>query len=299
MLYKPSLSYCLLVRMKRFTYSILALLGIYFIGSAIYTGSSAYKVPKNNLDSFLHSTDQSSKKFILFLGDSITHGTVSFDYVRALSENSSLQNFTFVNEGINSRLTYQILEKIPDAVRLSPEHVFILIGTNDAKAALNEEEYKSYNKLWNLPEIPNISTYEKNLKKIVLSLQSETHAKIHLISIPVLGEALVSAPLKQSIAYSGIIRKIAKDSGVSYLPFNETLVAELQKEPNHPEKMYAKNTPRLYWTVYKHFGLFQSWDRISEQSGRIFMTDDIHINERAGKILLGLIQKELEESPEK
>ncbi|MGJ4786541.1 SGNH/GDSL hydrolase family protein [Leptospira koniambonensis] len=285
--------------MKRFLYSVFALFIIYFIASAIYTSSSAYKVPKNNLDSFLHSEDKTPKKFVLFLGDSITHGTVSFNYVRNLSENPSLEKFTFVNEGINSRLTYQILEKIPDAVRLSPEHIFILIGTNDAKAALNEEEYKSYNKLWKLPEVPNISTYEKNLREIVNSLKSETHSKIHLISIPVLGEALDSAPLKQSIAYSEIIRKIAKDSGVSYLPFNESLVTELQKEPNHPEKIYAKNTPRLYWTVYKHFGLFQSWDQISEQAGRTFLTDDIHINEKAGKILLGMIQKELTESSEK
>ncbi|MEI1279741.1 SGNH/GDSL hydrolase family protein [Leptospira venezuelensis] len=284
--------------MKRFLYSILTLFFIYLISSAIYTNFAARKVPKNNLDSFLNSADKSSKKFVLFLGDSITHGTVSFDYVRALSENPSLQKFTFVNEGVNSRLTYQILEKVPNSVSLSPEHIFILIGTNDAKAALNEEEYKGYNKLWNLPEIPNITTYEKNLRKIVHSLKAETHSKIHLISIPVLGEALESSPLKQSIAYSEIIHKIAKESGVSYLPFNEALVAELQKEPNHPEKEYAKNTPRLFWAIYRHFGLFQTWDQISEQSGRIFLTDDIHINERAGNILLEMIQKELTEPSE-
>ncbi|EIE00947.1 GDSL-like protein [Leptospira licerasiae serovar Varillal str. VAR 010] len=284
-----------LKNMKRPVYYFLIIILFYFIGSVIYTIVSAYKVPENNLDSFLKSEDKTPKRYVVFLGDSITHGTVSYNYVQSLSENPKLKNFTFVNEGINSRLTYQILEKVDDTIRLSPEHIFILIGTNDAKAALNEEEYKGYNSLWNLPEVPNISTYEKNLKVIVALLKAETKAKIHLISIPVLGESLNSIPLKQSIAYSNVIRNIAKESNSYYIPLNETLVADLKNRPDQTEGEYTRNTLKMYWIIFKHFGLFQSWDKISDQSDLIFMTDGIHMNSRAGKILEEMIQKDLKE----
>ncbi|WP_244288447.1 SGNH/GDSL hydrolase family protein [Leptospira dzoumogneensis] len=281
--------------MKRSIYSFLIIIILYFIGSIIYTIISAYKVPENNLDSFLKSEDRTPKRFVVFLGDSITHGTVSHNYVQSLSEEPNLKKFTFVNEGINSRLTYQILEKLDDTIRLAPEHIFILIGTNDAKASLNEEEYEGYHSLWNLPEVPTISTYEKNLRKIVSLLKAETNAKIHLISIPVLGESLDSTPLKQSITYSNIIRNIAKESNSYYIPLNETLVADLKNRPNRTGNTYSRNIMKMYWIIFKHFGLFQSWDKISDQSDLIFMTDGIHMNSRAGKILEDMIQKDLKE----
>ncbi|WP_244243565.1 SGNH/GDSL hydrolase family protein [Leptospira andrefontaineae] len=281
--------------MKRSVYLSLSIILLYFIGSVIYTIRSAYKVPKNNIESFLKSENKKSDRPIVFLGDSITHGTVSYDYIRSLSENPKLKNFTFVNEGINSRLTYQILEKVTDTIRLDPEHIFILIGTNDAKSALSEEEYNGYNSLWKLPEVPSIASYEKNLREIVSLLKTKTKAKIHLISIPVLGEGLDSIPLKQSVTYSEIIQKIAKESNSSYLPLNETMLAELNKLPNRPENVYTRNTLKLYWTIFKHYGLFQSWDHISEQSKLVFMTDGIHMNSKAGKILEDMIQKDLSE----
>ncbi|TGL64152.1 SGNH/GDSL hydrolase family protein [Leptospira sarikeiensis] len=281
--------------MKRLVYTSLIIALLYFIGSVIYTIKSAYKVPTNNLDSFLKSQDKKAERFVVFLGDSITHGTVSYDYVQSLSEDPRLKHFTFVNEGINSRLTYQILEKVDDTIRLNPEHIFILIGTNDAKSALSEEEYTGYNSLWKLPEVPSITSYEKNLRKIVSSLKENTKAKIHLISLPVLGEVLNSIPLKRSVDYSEIIKKIAEGSNSSYLPLNETLLAELQKHPDRPENIYTRNTVRLYWTIFKHYGFFQSWDQLSEQSNQLFMTDGIHMNSKSGKILEEMIRKDLNE----
>ncbi len=253
----------------------------------------AEKVPANNVEAFLNSTDKSPKRFVVFLGDSITHAGVSHDYVSDLAQNPSLKRFTMVNEGINSRLTYQILEKLEDTIRLNPEHIFILIGTNDLLASLSEEEFEEYQELWKLKEVPTLATYERNLNKIVSILKKGTQAKLHLISIPPLGENLESIPLQKTIEYRDIMKKTAEEYEVSYLPLNETLIRELRKYPNQDSNTYYKNTPLIYWVIFKRYTFFQSWDSLSDQSGNRFMTDNIHLNARAGKILEEMIQEEL------
>jgi len=70
----------------------------------------------------------------------------------------------FVNAGINSQLSYNVLQRIDQVVKCNPDFITILIGTNDAAATLNEKNAARYVKKQNLPRVPHRHWYEENLQ---------------------------------------------------------------------------------------------------------------------------------------
>lgn len=263
------------------------------IGYVVY---QAKKVPANNVDATLKTTTGNDKKITVCLGDSITHGAVSFDYVGMLSVDPELKEFTFVNEGINSRLAYNLLQIVGRVVALKPRHVFILIGTNDLKATLSDKEYNRYDKLWDLPQKPTKKWFAGNYKQLVYALKTKTDAKVVLISIPPLGEDIESAPFKLAADYSRLIKEIAVEMKVSYLPFNEILTAELVRRRKKVALPYSDDPWFMYTALLKHYLFCKDWDAISDNRGLQFLTDNIHLNSRCGKILAAKIKEALSAS---
>ncbi len=255
----------------------------------------AKRVPNNNLDWSLQVPKEAKKRIILFLGDSITHGRVSYDYVNAIAKNKFFENDIVVNEGINSRLTNQLLGKLDDVEKLNPDFVFILIGTNDAKAALNEEEYKRYKSVWSLTDPVDKTSFINNLSNIAERIKTKTKASVVFISLPLLGEDPSSIPFQQAKAYASYTKQIAKDRGVDYLPFFETLESKIFEEIKrgfHP-RSYESGVWSMYWTILRFYSTTQTWDDLSSSNGYYFLTDGIHLNERAGKILESMILEKL------
>lgn len=101
----------------------------------IYVYICTTRIPANNADAIDPVTLDHLKKFVVCTGDSITHATVSYDYAKQLSDDPDLCNFIFVNEGISGRLAYQCVVSTERTVKLNPDYVFVLIGTNDVKAS--------------------------------------------------------------------------------------------------------------------------------------------------------------------
>ncbi len=80
---------------------IIAGILILLIGAVYgYVYYKASKVPTNNAQAMLKAALPHDKKIVVFFGDSLTHATVSFDYVGYLDNDPDLQNYVFVNEGI-------------------------------------------------------------------------------------------------------------------------------------------------------------------------------------------------------
>ncbi|MCW7463533.1 SGNH/GDSL hydrolase family protein [Leptospira limi] len=252
----------------------------------------ATKVPSNNLKGTLEGDVSKSPK-IVFLGDSITHGRVSYDYVESIRKNPKLANALVVNEGINSRLTVQILEQLDSVIKLQPDNVFIMIGTNDLKATLSKEEYDQYASLWNLKEPVTEDSFVQNITTIVRRIQSETKAKIILFSPPILGEDPNSIPFLRSKRFAELTKEVATKQKVIYKPLHETLTTGLLSDQNLSKTPYAKNTWNMYWTIFKYYSTTYSWNDLGESNGYYYLTDAIHLNERGGQVVESMVLETL------
>ncbi|TGK79008.1 SGNH/GDSL hydrolase family protein [Leptospira noumeaensis] len=252
----------------------------------------ATKVPPNNLKSSLE-TNSDKKQKVVFLGDSITHGRVSYDYVGSISKNPSLTNFQIINEGINSRLTVQILEQLENLKKLNPDYVFLLIGTNDLKATLSEEEYNRYANIWKLKEPVTEESFVINLTKIIQSIQKETKAKLIVFSPPVLGEDPNSVPFQRSKRFAELTKQVATKEKTIYKPLHETLSQGLDESKLSSRKPYTQNTWGMYWTILRYYSTTATWDDLGDSNGYYYLTDAIHLNERGGKILEGMALEEI------
>lgn len=268
---------------------------ILFVVCAV-TGYGFYratKTPSNNAEAFLMSTIDPSKKIVLFMGDSITHGAVSYNYVEKLSKDNEFSHFIFINEGINSQFAYHQLNKVDHVVRTKPDEIFILIGTNDCRATLSDAEYERFNELWKLPVKPTKEWFAHNLKTLVDKLKANTRARITLISIPPLGEKVDSVPFQKSIEYSHYIKNVAQEKKVGYIALNETLTDAIIKNGNNDIKGYELDLGGMYGAIFSHYLLLQSWDDISDKRGLQFLTDNLHLNNRGGNILIAKIKESL------
>ncbi|HXK65460.1 MAG TPA: SGNH/GDSL hydrolase family protein [Spirochaetota bacterium] len=258
-----------------------------------YVYYKASKVPENNAQTMVKAALPHDKKIVVCFGDSLTHATVSFDYVGFLAKDPDLQNYIFVNEGINSRLVYNLLQVVDTVVALKPHYVFVWIGTNDLKGSLNDKEYQRYNDLWNLPQKPTKEWFEQNYRQLVSILKTKTDAKIVLISLPPLGENIDSLPFKLSMEYSAIIRDIAQKEKLGYIGLNEILTRDLIREGKRDVAPYTTGLWFMYSAIIQHYLFGRDWDTISDSRGLTYMTDNIHINGKAGRILAAAIKEKL------
>jgi lysophospholipase L1-like esterase len=152
------------------------------------------------------------------LGDSITRGKVSVDYVRMLNHRTVGRTTTFVNGGVNGDLAINLLARLDAVITLQPAAVTVLIGTNDARAQLSDANARTLIRKKKLTTRPTIQAYTEHLDAIVERLLTETCATVALLSIPVLGQQLNSASVRCSIEFSAIIKQVARTHGVIYLP---------------------------------------------------------------------------------
>ncbi|XDD45690.1 SGNH/GDSL hydrolase family protein [Leptospira sp. WS39.C2] len=274
--------------MKRSFLQILLLLFV-FQSCVVF---QATKVPSNNLKGSLVSAVSKSPK-IVFLGDSITHGRVSYDYVESIRKHPKLNDALVVNEGINSRLTVQIIEQLDSVVSLQPDFVFILIGTNDLKATLSKEEYDRYASHWNLKDPVSEESFVQNLTKIVTRIKKETKAKLILFSPPILGEDPNSLPFLRSKRFAELTKEVSIKENVLYKPLHETLTSGLSSINYHKKTPYVQNTWSMYWTILKYYSTTYSWNDLGDANGYYYLTDAIHLNERGGQVIEKMILETL------
>ena len=246
------------------------------------------KTPDNATGKHIHNIN---RKLVVCFGDSITQGTVSFDYLKSLSEDATMIDYDFVNAGVNGDLAYNALKRIDSVIRLDPDYIIILLGTNDVNATLSKQNEKMYMKDKHLPQKPEKVWYEENLTDLVKTLKQKTTAKIAILSIPVIGEKLDSLQLQQTKEYSAIIKKIAQAESISYLPLNEKQVEFLEEKKHEPKTLYSNNTVGLIFkTTFVHYILNRDWNEISLERGLLLTTDTLHQNSVAGSMIIMLIK---------
>jgi lysophospholipase L1-like esterase len=256
-----------------------------------YGFRSATEPPDSRPAVFLSSGER-TKTVVVCIGDSITHGRVSYNYVKELERRNSDPDYTFINAGINSELSYNVLHRIDQIVRCRPDFVTLLIGTNDVLATLNDKNNARYVRKMGLPRSPDRQEYEENLTAIVDVLQRKTTAKIALLSLPPITEEKTHIAYKRAASYSRFIKKLAEERDLDYLPLNERMDQALSIAGKTTKSAYTGGDVKIMYTaIFSHFFLKKNWDDISKENGFIFMTDNIHLNRKAGMMVADLIEK--------
>lgn len=268
---------------------IVILLGISFY---VFYRSILWRIhhyPKDNPFNYLKRNAGSikSKKRIVFIGDSLTHGNMSVNYIDMISKKLGMKNYDYINAGMNSELAYNVLLRIESIIACESDFITIMIGSNDAHREIELFNEQSSEKRLNLPRKASKEWFGENLEKIVQELQQKTDAKIALCSIPPLGEDQSALVFKQTIAFSKLIQDIAKKFKVQYLPVNEKMIDFLNQNPSEPK--YGANHRLVEEIATKHFLLRKSFDTLSEEYGFSLFTDNLHLNSKGANIVSELV----------
>ena len=274
---------------------IIALSGVLIVILIIaitYTFKKAQKLPLNSPVNFLEDSAQdNNQKTVVCVGNSITHGQVSYNYVNILSDRLSDNGYQFVNAGINGNLTYNVVKRLDKIIECDPDYVTLLIGTNDANASLSEKNSARYMRDMALPDKPNEEFFRKNVNKLISQLKKRTNAKIAILSLPPIGEDINHIAYQRTKEYSGIILDVAQENNVDYLPLHENITEYLLAEDHHPRLSYDNGFRRIMIRgIFSHFLLRTSFDKIATNNGFLIVTDFLHLNHRGAKMVADLIK---------
>ncbi len=232
------------------------------------------------------------EKVVVIFGDSITQGTVSFNYVNLLQARLGAQGYHFVNAGNNGDLAYDLLQRIDEVVACQPDFIAVLVGANDAHASSTPQKAQEYIKRNNLPQTPTLSWFKENLTAIVTRLQTDLDAEIVLLSIGPYGENLSSPENQKWQPFSAAIKSIAAEKEVAYLPLHETMCAFL--DGKGPKKEYTPDDGQVDKMMGRVLVLQRplqrkSYNQIGKENGFDLLSDGLHFNETAGKMVADLI----------
>jgi lysophospholipase L1-like esterase len=250
------------------------------------------KLPKENPYDFLENgRHHTTTSLVACVGDSLTHGVVSADYVSLLRQKLSTEGYEFINAGINGDLGYNVLQRLDVVLECRPDTVILLIGTNDINATFSQKIAASYHKNKQIPVIPDLEWSGSNLEKIFEQLTAAKIKNLAVLSIPMLGENIDSEMNSRVEKYNEKLRDLAIKYQIEYLPLHERLMDELPKVVKPP--IYQGQMGLIVKAVFRRWVLRQTWQSISKRYGFHFLTDHIHLNEKGAKIISDLIEQYL------
>jgi lysophospholipase L1-like esterase len=239
---------------------------------------------------------------VLCLGDSLTHGTISHDYVAELARERAGRGYRFVNAGVNGDLAWNALQRLERLIAAGerPAWAVVLVGTNDAIASLNERNAAGYRRAKRLPRDPDLGWFVECYRAILDRLAA-SGARVAVASLPPAAGPATSPLNERLAAYSRAVEGLARERGLRYLP-----VLEAQRDwlASHPESPDAPGARRDYrserFSRALLAGLLRylagwSLERVSRRMGSALTSDGLHLNARGGELLRREVARFLEE----
>ena len=232
---------------------------------------------------------------IVCLGSSTTAGKGTYNWIAELEKRPQNRQFSFVNLGVGGDLSYNAFKRLPSVIAKKPDKVFILIGGNDILASVFPNVKRYFTSWKHLPSDPSSSWFQQNVEGIVQELKKKTTAEIFLISLPQAGEnPNPMEPIQAKLnalyqEYSTILKKIAHNEKVGYVPLYEELHKQIFA---YPGQSFTKFSFFAFYRdyIFREFILRKSFDEIAKMNGWRFHIDGVHLNTNGGKILAELVQ---------
>lgn len=225
------------------------------------------------------------KLTVVCAGDSITHGNTGADYVAMLDQRHP--DWQCFNAGRNADLTDTLLARLDDVIRVSPDVVTVLIGTNDVNATMGTSQLHEYRRINRIgPAVtPDFAQFQANYRQLIHRLKTETPAHIAVASLPVMGEDLTHEVNRRADQYSAFIKALAEEQQVTYLPVREAMKTYLTQFPAERKHRYEQARLLLTLSVARHYLLGESWDRICARHGNLLTQDMLHFNTAGATII--------------
>ena len=266
-------------------------------GYAYYHGN---REPRNSPARFLSrgGARRRKGKLVVCIGDSITHGNASCNYIDMLKEKLGGSGFDFVNAGINSELAYNVLQRLDEIIECDPDFVTIMIGTNDSNKSLNDADAKKAVRQMRLPQRPTAEWYRSNLFEICKALKEKTNARVAILSIPTITEDSTHPAFLHSLPFVDIIREVAEKESLAYLPLRERMEAFVREHPSSTRHSFERRQSLSKKAFARHFFLKNSWNDIGKSNGFNLLTDFVHLNCRGAGMVADLIEGFLTARPE-
>ena len=242
---------------------------------------------------------------VLNLGDSVVFGwgvryedTYGYQLQALLSQRYGSEPVTYeiINAGVNSELAWNVLQRLDDVIRCKPDIVTVLIGSNDANSILSLKNTKSYMKTLKLPCAPDRNLFKNSLVTIVEKLKQDPNVLIGLLSIPTIGEIPENREFKISTEYSEIVKDVAQQTGVAYLPLHERMTAYLKKNPGKPTYPYEKEGIHIIKKMIQHRIFRKGRDEIGRAAGFKLHIDYLHLNSLGAEMIADMIEAFIKEN---
>jgi lysophospholipase L1-like esterase len=230
---------------------------------------------------------------VVCAGDSTTHGKASGDWVGLLHDQLGSTGHLVVNAGQSGALSCTLLRDLDDVVAAQPDVVTVMIGTNDVMATTSEEWRASYQRQ-EPPETPTIETYRRWVDEIVRRLLAETTARVALLQVPPISEQVDSSFNQRVDAFNDVVRDVAAEHGVAVVPVNARLKQMIAASSTAPP--FDGTTREIRSALLQRFLLRRRWDAISARAGRVVLTDNIHLNDRAAGEIAALVRSFVEDA---
>jgi lysophospholipase L1-like esterase len=227
---------------------------------------------------------------VSMLGDSLTEGWVSANFVRMLEQRLGGRHYRFQNAGVGGDFMYNLRTRLEPVIDSRPDSIVVLAGTNDAQYQLLDHTVRlTIERQKQLPQSPSLGWFRDNLLDLIQTLQQHTRARIAVCSVPPLGEDLEATPNQPVRAYNRAILAAAEETGVSYLPVFEEMDQYLSRRQSGLGKPYA-GPGLILDCMWDHFVLRRDWDAIGVANGFLLHTDGIHLNQRGAGIIAVLLE---------
>ena len=231
-----------------------------------------------------------NKHIVVCLGASMVRGQVSYNFVNLLDQRMTEDGFQFINAGVAGDQAYNVLMRLDSVIDYQPDFVIILVGTNDVTATLSPTLARISRLTRRFPQPPSAEFYKYNMLRIINTLKERTSAKIALVSLPVLGEDLESIPNQRIKDYNALLKEVADEKQVGYLPVYELQEEYLGKVQHDSGRPYESGGMLSIKALARHYLLRQSFDEISRKHHFLLVTDGIHMNSRGATFIADEIE---------
>jgi len=220
----------------------------------------------------------------------MVRGQVSYNFVNLLDQRMAEDRFQFINAGVAGDQAYNVLVRLDSVIDYQPDFVVILVGTNDVTATLSPALARISRLTGRFPQTPSIEFYKYNMLRIINTLKEKTSAKIALVSLPVLGEDLESMINHLIKDYNALLKDVADEEQVGYLPVYERQEEYLREVQQGSGRPYESGHMLSIKALARHYLLRQSFDEISRKHHFLLLTDGIHMNSRGAAFIADEIE---------
>ncbi len=228
-----------------------------------------------------------ARTVVVCVGDSITEGIGSADWVSMLRHQVDQPDVQVVNAGVAGDLAWNVVRRLDPIIQCAPDIVSLMIGTNDVALEAESRLNHFTLRMKGVRQAPTLEWFVENVSVILRRLRSETHARVAIIEIPMLGEDLNSKTNERVNRYNEALHTIAAEQAVACLPLHDCLVKLLP--PGHVPPPYEMKIGLTLKAQVQHHALRHSWDEVSAGNGLSLLSDHTHLNERAAHVVASLV----------